>query len=118
MGAALLLNIAAIVPFLAGHSLHGHFDSAGKPLILFAMFLLVAFPLSVVMPSLKTYSRGWLWIVGLLLLVFGTGAYRYRRGDYEYNRTLQHEHHPWAIVVGISVVILAYATKDRNRDRQ
>ena len=82
------------------------------------MFLLLAFPLSVIIPDLKAFWRGWLLVVGSFLLFFGTGAYRYRRWDNEYNRTLQPEYHPWAIVTGFSVVILAYAAKERNRNRQ
>jgi uncharacterized membrane protein len=43
LGAALLVNIASIVPFLVGHSLHRQFYSIGRPLLLLAMCLLTLF---------------------------------------------------------------------------
>jgi hypothetical protein len=46
LGVSLFVNIASIVPFLAGHSLHGHFDRVGKPLLILSMCLLVMFVFS------------------------------------------------------------------------
>jgi hypothetical protein len=46
IGVALFANIASIVPFLAGHSLHKHFDQFGKPLLVVSMCLLVMFVFS------------------------------------------------------------------------
>ena len=46
LGATLLVNIASIVPFLAGHSLHPQFYSIGRPLLLLAMCLVTLFGLS------------------------------------------------------------------------
>ena len=112
LGAALLLNIAAIVPFLDGHSLHKYFDSAGKSLLFLAVFLFVAFLISAVSPNTKIYSPVYLYVLGLIALTIGTGAYRYRRGNYEHNRHLQPEYHLWAIVVGLVMILLAYREND------
>ena len=112
LGAGLLLTIVAIVPFLAGHSLHEHFGTVGPPLLLLAVFLLVALVISAISPETKIYSPAYLYILGLFTLLFGTGAYRYRRGDYEYNRHLQPEYHLWAIVAGLLMILLAYRAND------
>jgi hypothetical protein len=40
---ALAVSCAAVVPFLAGHSLHHYWDSFGKYLILVSMALLIVF---------------------------------------------------------------------------
>jgi hypothetical protein len=45
-GIALLLNVASIVPFLQDHSLHAHFYSIGRPLLLLSGCLLTAFAFS------------------------------------------------------------------------
>jgi hypothetical protein len=42
-GAALLVNVASIVPFLAGQPLHSHFYTIGRPLLLLAMCLVTLF---------------------------------------------------------------------------
>jgi len=42
-GLALLVNIAFIIPFLAGHSLHAYADRIGKYLIFLAMCLSTLF---------------------------------------------------------------------------
>jgi hypothetical protein len=42
-GTALLLSSASVYPFLAGHSLHGDWESIGKYLILLSMGLLLVF---------------------------------------------------------------------------
>jgi hypothetical protein len=52
LGVTLLVNIASIVPFLAGHSLHGHFEMVGKPLLLLSMCLLPMFVVS----AAQTYN--------------------------------------------------------------
>src|ERR1017187_10269945 len=38
----LALNVLAVVPFLAGHRLHGYWDQTGKYLVFLAMGMLVA----------------------------------------------------------------------------
>jgi hypothetical protein len=43
LGFALLANIAAVVPFLAGHSLHKYWGHVGKYMVRSPMFLLLAF---------------------------------------------------------------------------
>jgi|SRR5580700_10454059 hypothetical protein len=42
-GIALFLSCASVGPFLRGHSLHAHWDSFGKYLVLLSMGLLVVF---------------------------------------------------------------------------
>ncbi len=43
LGVALFASVAAVVPFLDGHSLHDHWDPVGKNVVLLSMFLLPAF---------------------------------------------------------------------------
>jgi hypothetical protein len=43
LGVALFASVASVVPFLAGHSLHDHWDSIGKNMVLLSMILLPAF---------------------------------------------------------------------------
>jgi hypothetical protein len=43
LGLALLASIVSLVPFLAGDSLHSHWDTVGKKILLLCMFLLPAF---------------------------------------------------------------------------
>jgi len=43
MGIALVVSVAIVVPFLAGHSLHEHWDTIGKYLIYLPAFLLSLF---------------------------------------------------------------------------
>jgi hypothetical protein len=45
----LVLGCASVYPFLAGHSLHVHWDSIGKYLLLLSMGLLVVFVYSCAM---------------------------------------------------------------------
>jgi hypothetical protein len=67
-------------------------------------------------PAKKSATRKYwpalLYVGGLLFLLFGTGAYRYRRGDYTYNRLLKPEYHPWSMVVGLLIILLAYRAND------
>jgi hypothetical protein len=116
LGATLLLNIAAIVPFLAGHSLHKYFDLIGHPLIVLATFMLVAFILSTMSPEVKFDSPIYPLLFGLFAIGYGIGTYRYKRWDHEFNRHLPPEYHPWAIILGISAILFAYAIKDRERN--
>jgi len=66
-GVALFVNIASIVPFLAGHSLHAQFDRVGKPLLLLSMCLLVMFVVS----AAQTYSF-WMYLKDCKML-YGSG---------------------------------------------
>ena len=46
LGVALLVNIASIIPFLAGHSQHEQFYNVGRPLLITAVCLLGLFLLA------------------------------------------------------------------------
>src|SRR5579862_4976756 len=43
LGISLAISIAAVVPFLKGHSLHEQWDVAGKKILILSMCLLVGF---------------------------------------------------------------------------
>src|SRR5215510_3953406 len=43
LGAVFLSSVCAVIPFLAGHSLHQHWNNLGKYVLLTAMVLLPAF---------------------------------------------------------------------------
>jgi hypothetical protein len=43
LGLALFASVASVVPFLYDHSLHDHWDTIGKNIVLLAMVLLPAF---------------------------------------------------------------------------
>jgi len=59
-GTALFLSSASVYPFLAGHSLHGHWDSIGKYLVLMSMGLLFVLLCCAVcwLPSVKRPHAG------------------------------------------------------------
>lgn len=62
-------------------------------------------------------TQGWaalLLVGGSFFLLFGTGAYRYSRWDHAYNHLLKPEYRPWAIVVGLLMILLAYKAKATN----
>lgn len=43
LGLMLIGSISSVIPFLAGHSLHDHFDSVGKYLVYMSMGTLLVF---------------------------------------------------------------------------
>jgi hypothetical protein len=45
-GSLLFLTVVAVIPFLAGHSLHEHWESIGQYLVMLAMGLLPVFMLT------------------------------------------------------------------------
>ncbi len=56
----------------------------------------------------ELFLNGWLWgtVAGFLLIMYGTAFMFYRQWDHRV-------YHPWAIVVGIVVVVIAFmANKD------
>lgn len=67
---------------------------------------------SVEKPNTMKYWPALLFVGGLFFVLFGTGAYRYIRGDNAFNRLLKPEYHPWAIVVGLLMILRAYRVKD------
>jgi hypothetical protein len=52
LGILLMASVAALVPFLAGHSLYSHWEKIGKKVLLLSMGLLGAF----------AYTAGHTWI--------------------------------------------------------
>lgn len=64
--AAFFLSCASVTPFLAGHSLHDHWESFGRYLILLSMALLLPFVICVIAAIdawffLHKLKRGKLW---------------------------------------------------------
>ena len=59
---------------------------------------------------------GWPWltgstalfVLGVLLISYGTAAMQYSRWDHAYNRTVQPVFHPWAILLGIAFIVMSY----------
>jgi hypothetical protein len=72
VGLALFVNIASIVPFLAGHSLHGQFFLVGRPLLIVSLCLLVMFVFS----AAQTYNF-WMYLQDCKML-YRTGTAKSR----------------------------------------
>jgi hypothetical protein len=56
-GVMFLLSCASVYPFLYGHSLHSHWESFGKYLVLLSMGLLLPF----------VYCGGITWVAGIYI---------------------------------------------------
>jgi tryptophan-rich sensory protein len=58
----------------------------------------------------KDYWLDWstlLQIAGVLFLAYGSSAMQYSRWNHAYNATVRPLFYPWAVVIGIIMIILA-----------
>jgi hypothetical protein len=53
-----------------------------------------------------------IFVAGVVIFCYGTSAILYSRWDHAYNRTVQPVFHPWAILVGLIMIILALRMRD------
>ncbi len=53
-----------------------------------------------------------MFVAGVIIFCYGTSAILYSRWDQAFNRTVQPVFHPWAILVGMIMIILALRMSD------
>jgi uncharacterized membrane protein HdeD (DUF308 family) len=58
----------------------------------------------------------WAFVVGMFLLAYGTAAMQYSRWNHRENALVHPVFHPWAIVLGLALIVLSY-TKWRQKKR-
>jgi hypothetical protein len=50
----------------------------------------------------------WVFVLGVITLAYGTAAIQYSRWNHAENAHVHLVGHPWAIVVGIALIVLSY----------
>ncbi len=69
--------------------------------------------------SMRSYSLDrstpWLFVIGIFVLSYGTAAMQYSRWNHAENAHVHPVFHPWAIVVGIALIVLSYKMLKRDR---
>jgi hypothetical protein len=50
----------------------------------------------------------WVFVAGVLVLSYGTAGMQYSRWNHAENALVHPIFHPWAIVVGIAMIVLSY----------
>ena len=50
----------------------------------------------------------WVFVVGVLVLSYGSAAMQYSRWNHAENARVHPVFHPWAIAVGIALIVLSY----------
>jgi hypothetical protein len=66
--------------------------------------------------SMKSFSLDrstWVFVIGILVLSYGTAAIQYSRWNHAENARVHPVFHPWAIVVGIVLIVLSYKMPKR-----
>jgi hypothetical protein len=61
--------------------------------------------------SLRSFSLSrstWVFVLGVLTLTYGAAGMQYSRWNHAENARVLPVFHPWAIVVGIVVIVLSY----------
>ncbi len=59
----------------------------------------------------------WVFVFGVLLLSYGTAGMQYSRWNHAENAHIHPVFHPWAIAVGIVLIVLSYKLAKSNRHR-
>lgn len=68
--------------------------------------------------SLSSFSLDrstWTFVVGVLVLAYGTAAIQYSRWNHAENAHVHPVFHLWAIIVGIALILLSYRMPGRRR---
>ena len=64
--------------------------------------------------SMKSFSLDrWMFLIGIFVLSYGTAALQYSRWNHAENARVHPVFHPWAIVVGIALIVLSYKMPKR-----
>jgi hypothetical protein len=61
--------------------------------------------------AIKSLSLGrstWMFVIGIFVLSYGTAAIQYSRWSHAENARVHPVFHPWAIIVGIALILLSY----------
>ena len=70
--------------------------------------------------SLASFSLDrstWTFVAGVLALMYGTAGMQYSRWNHAENAHIHPVFHPWAIVVGIALIVLSYKMLRRSTRR-
>ncbi len=59
------------------------------------------------------YRSTWVFVIGVLLLSYGTAGMQYSRWSDAENARVHPVFHAWGIVVGIALIVLSYKMKKR-----
>ena len=54
------------------------------------------------------------FVVGAFVLAYGTAALQYSRWNHAENGRVHPVYHPWAIIVGIALIVLSYKMPKRD----
>ena len=66
--------------------------------------------------SMKSFSLDrstWMFLIGILVLSYGTAAMQYSRWNHAENARVHAVLHPWAIIAGIALIVLSYKVPKR-----
>lgn len=55
-----------------------------------------------------------MFMIGVCVLSYGTAAMQYSRWNHAENAHVHPVFHPWAIIVGIALIVLSYNTPKRD----
>jgi hypothetical protein len=66
------------------------------------------------MGSFSLDSSTWMFVIGVLVLSYGSAAMQYSRWNHTENAGVHPVFHPWAIVLGIAVIVLSYKMPKRD----
>ncbi len=64
--------------------------------------------------SFALYKSTWAFVVGMFVLAYGSAAMQYSRWNHRENALVHPVFHPWAIVLGLALIVLSY-TKQKKR---
>jgi uncharacterized membrane protein HdeD (DUF308 family) len=60
------------------------------------------------------YKSTWVFVAGVLTLAYGMAAVQSSRWNHVENATVHPIFHPWAIIVGIALIVISYRMPKRN----
>ncbi|HWG19596.1 MAG TPA: hypothetical protein VG225_03635 [Terracidiphilus sp.] len=58
--------------------------------------------------TLGLYNSTWLFVGGVVALSYGTAAVQYSRWNHAENAHVHPVFHPWAILLGVALIVLSY----------
>jgi hypothetical protein len=67
------------------------------------------------MKSFSLYKSTWIFVIGVLVLSYGIAALQYSRWNNAENARVHPVFHPWAIIVGIALIVLSFKIPKPDR---
>ena len=59
----------------------------------------------------------WAFVIGVFVLAYGTAAMQYSRWNHAENAHVHPVFHPWAIVLGVALIVLSLTKWRKNKRR-